>query len=126
MEFTGGWKGPYPDESAYSMAARMAMYVITSSHYLTGIRMFEKNRPLAQYLVKPLKRSDLIRWGLEENDGHWADPYLVACAMEDSNLIIISEESSRKKPERKIPYVCNEKGIRCIKVLEFLREIEIL
>lgn len=67
MEFTGGWKGPYPDESAYSMAARMAMYVITSSHYLTGIRMFEKNRPLAQYLVKPLKRSDLIRWGLEEN-----------------------------------------------------------
>ena len=70
--------------------------------------------------------SVFVRWGLQENDGHWADPHLVACAMEDSNLVIISEESSRNNPQRKIPYVCNKKGIRCIKVLEFLREIEIL
>lgn len=70
--------------------------------------------------------SVFVRWGLQENDGHWADPHLVACAMEDSNLVIISEESSRNNSQRKIPYVCNKKGIRCIKVLEFLREIEIL
>ncbi|KZX11334.1 hypothetical protein MBORA_15790 [Methanobrevibacter oralis] len=70
--------------------------------------------------------SVFVNWGLKENDGHWADPHLVACAMEDSNLVIISEESSRNKPQRKIPYVCSKKGIRCIKLLEFLREIEIL
>lgn len=70
--------------------------------------------------------SVFVKWGLKENDEHWADPYLIACAMEDSNLVIISEESSRNHPQRKIPYVCGKKGIRCIKVLEFLREIEIL
>lgn len=70
--------------------------------------------------------SVFVRWGLKESDTHWADPHLIACAMEDSDLIIISEESSRNHPQRKIPYVCDKKGIRCIKVLEFLREIETL
>lgn len=67
-----------------------------------------------------------VTHGLEENDSYWADPHLIACAMEDSNIVIVSEESSRNYPQRKIPYVCEQKGIRCIKVLEFLDEINIM
>ena len=64
-------------------------------------------------------------WGMKENDGHWADPYLVACAMGDSEIVVVSEESSLKNPQRKIPYVCNKKGIRCIKLLEFFKEMNL-
>lgn len=70
--------------------------------------------------------SVFVTHGMEENDGYWADPHLIACAMEDSEITIISEESSRNHPQRKIPYVCEQKGIRCIKVLEFLDEINIM
>ena len=44
--------------------------------------------------------------------------------MENKDLVIISQESSNNIPQRKMLYVCNEKGIKCIKVIEFLREIE--
>lgn len=66
-----------------------------------------------------------IRWGKKENDGHWADPYLIACAMEDSEIVVVSEESSLKHPQRKIPYVCSQKGIRCIKLLEFFKDMDL-
>lgn len=68
MKVTGGWEKPYPDENAYSIISRMAMYFITPSHYLTGSLMFERNRPLAQYLIKPLRKSDLIRWEMDEGE----------------------------------------------------------
>ena len=69
--------------------------------------------------------SVFVYWGMKENDGYWADPHLIACAMEDPEIAIVSEESSRNTPQRRIPYVCGELGIRCIKVLEFLDEINI-
>lgn len=65
------------------------------------------------------------RWGMKENDDHWADPHLIACAMEDPEIDIVSEESSTRTPQRKIPYVCNQKGIRCIKLLEFYKDIDL-
>lgn len=68
MKITGGWGGPYPDENAYSMISRLAMYIITPSHYLTRMKLFEKNRPLAQYVVKPLRKSDLERWGMDDGE----------------------------------------------------------
>ena len=64
--------------------------------------------------------------GMNKNNGYWADPHLIACAMSDSSVVVISEESSRNSPQSKIPYVCGELGIRCIKVLEFLDEINIM
>ena len=71
MKVTGGWEKPYQDENAYSIISRMAMYFITPSHYLTGTRIFERNRPLAQYLVKPLRKSDLARWEMDEGEGFY-------------------------------------------------------
>ena len=71
MKVTGGWEKPYPDENAYSIISRMAMYIITPSHYLTGARIFERNRPLAQYVVKPLRKSDLARWEMDEGEGFY-------------------------------------------------------
>ena len=47
------------------------MYIITPSYYLTGARIFERNCPLAQYLVKPLRKSDLARWELDEGEGFY-------------------------------------------------------
>lgn len=67
-----------------------------------------------------------VKWGMEENDGNWADPQLIACAMEDSNITVVTEEKSRNNPQRKIPYVCEVKGIRCIDILGFLEEINIV
>ena len=71
MKVTGGWERPYPDENAYSIISRMAMYIITPSHYLTGTRLFERNRPLAQYVVKPLRKSDLVRWEMDEGENFY-------------------------------------------------------
>ena len=70
--------------------------------------------------------SVFISHGMNNNDGFWADPHLIACAMEDPEVVIVSQESLRREPQRKIPYVCEQKGIRCIKVLEFLDEIDII
>lgn len=44
-----------------------------------------------------------IEWGLKGESRFWADPQLVACAMEDCEIIIVSEESSIHTPERKLP-----------------------
>lgn len=67
-----------------------------------------------------------INNGLKNNnEEEWADPHLIACALEDKNIIIISNESSKNHPERKIPYVCNVCGITCINFFDFLRMMEI-
>ena len=70
--------------------------------------------------------SVFVSHGMNNNDGFWADPHLIACAMEDSDIVIVSQESLRSSPQKKIPYVCEQKGIRCIKLLEFLDEIKIV
>ena len=68
--------------------------------------------------------SVFVKYGLEDNEGdYWEDPELIACAMEDNEVVVVSQESSRKHPQRKIPYVYEQLGIRCIKSLEFLKEI---
>lgn len=67
-----------------------------------------------------------VSTGMNNADGCWADPHLIACAMEDPEVVIVSQESLRREPQRKIPYVCEQKNIRCIKLLEFLDEIDIM
>ncbi|WP_298501074.1 DUF4411 family protein [uncultured Methanobrevibacter sp.] len=69
--------------------------------------------------------SVFISHGMNENDGYWADPHLIACAMADSDITVVSEESSRNHPQRSMPFVCEQLGVRCIKVLQFLDEINI-
>ena len=76
-------------------------------------------------LLRSSEFSVFVSHGMENNDGYWADPHLIACAIEDSDVVIVTQESLRSNPQRKIPYVCEKKGIRCIKLLEFLDEINI-
>ena len=76
-------------------------------------------------LLKEKEFSVFISHGINNNDGYWADPQLIACAMVDSDVVIVTQESLRKNPQRKIPYICKKKGIRCIKLIEFLDEINI-
>lgn len=64
-----------------------------------------------------------VEKGMNENGGHWADPHLIACAMEDPEIVVITQESRTNKPEGKIPFVCRELGIRSINLLEFIKEI---
>ena len=84
-------------------------------------RKLSKNLPKILY---DKQFETFVKWGMRESKKHWADPQLIACAMENKDIIIISQESSNNNPQRKIPYVCNKKGIKCIKLIEFLREIE--
>lgn len=65
-----------------------------------------------------------VEKGMNANGDYWADPYLIACAMEDSEIVVITQESRSNKPEGKIPYVCRKKGIRSINLLEFIKEID--
>lgn len=60
-----------------------------------------------------------------KNEGPWADPHLIACAMVDELVIVVTEENLNRTPQRKIAYVCKELGIRCINFVEFLREVEV-
>lgn len=61
--------------------------------------------------------------GMNENAGYWADPHLIACAMEDSEIVVVTQESRTNKPEGKIPFVCRKLNIRSINLLEFIKEI---
>ena len=64
-----------------------------------------------------------VEKGMNGNGDNWADPHLIACAMEDYDIVVITQESRTNKPEGKIPYVCGKKGIRSINLLEFIKEI---
>lgn len=64
-----------------------------------------------------------VEKGMNENGGNWADPHLIACAMEDSEIVVVTQESRTNKPEGKIPFVCKKLGIESINLLEFIKEI---
>ena len=63
-----------------------------------------------------------VEKGLKDG-GNWADPYLIACAMEDSEVVVITQESRTNKPVSRIPFVCSKLNIRSINLLEFIKEI---
>lgn len=67
-----------------------------------------------------------VNHGVKNNQGNgdWADPHLIACALENDNVIVVSNESSTNHPKRKIPYVCDECGITCVNFFDFLRMME--
>lgn len=74
------------------------------------------------------KFENFIKNSLKQNKNvYWADPHLIACAMNHEDSVIITEENLNNKPTRKIPYVCNELNkdgynIECINLLDFLRQ----
>jgi|SRR5271165_4122551 len=49
-----------------------------------------------------------------------ADPYVIALAEREQYVIVADE--SMKRPNRKIPGVCKQRGIRCITLAEFVEE----
>jgi hypothetical protein len=50
-----------------------------------------------------------------------ADPYIVALA-ELEKYIVVADETT-KRPNRKIPGVCHQRGIRCLNLDEFIRAV---
>lgn len=72
------------------------------------------------------KFKEFIHNGQKSNDEPWQTPFLIACAMDKNEAIIITEENLNNNPKRKIPYVCeelNEYGfnIKCLNLFDFLR-----
>ena len=55
---------------------------------------------------------------MNESNACWADPHLIACAMEDSEIVVITQEN---RPESKIPHVCQKLNIKCINLFEFIK-----
>ena len=53
------------------------------------------------------------------NKDFWADAYLIAIGKID-NVTVVTGERSKKHPARKIPYVCNQLGIKCMDLDEFM------
>ena len=54
-----------------------------------------------------------------EDKANWADPYLISAAMVDGS-IVVTNETARHHPERKIPFVCSELGIPCMTFDDFM------
>lgn len=48
-----------------------------------------------------------------------ADPYIVALAELDG-YVVVTSETITKRPNRKIPGVCRQRGIRCLTLPEFI------
>lgn len=48
-----------------------------------------------------------------------ADPYVVALA-ELEKYVVVADETRRKRPNRKIPGVCQARGVRCITLSDFV------
>jgi hypothetical protein len=51
------------------------------------------------------------------------DPYIVALA-ETEYYVVVTDETSTKRPNRKIPGVCLERGIRCITLDQFVTAVK--
>ncbi len=51
-----------------------------------------------------------------------ADPYVVALA-ELEGYVVVADERATRRPNRKIPGVCQQRGIRCITLAELVEEI---
>jgi hypothetical protein len=51
-----------------------------------------------------------------------ADPYVVALA-ELEHYVVVADETCAQRPNRKIPGVCKQRGIKCRTLEEFLAEV---
>lgn len=78
-----------------------------------------KNSDKYMEIVGELERFEEFQKGLEKDI--WADPFLIAIAYIEKD-IVITEENLNKNPKRKIPYVCEELGIKCMTFDEFMIE----
>jgi Domain of unknown function (DUF4411) len=52
-----------------------------------------------------------------------ADPYIVALA-ELEKYVVVADETRTRRPNRKIPGVCQKRGIRCLTLREFVTAIK--
>ena len=52
-----------------------------------------------------------------------ADPYVVALA-EIEGYVVVADETSTRRPNRKIPGVCRKLGIRCVTLDQFIEEVK--
>jgi hypothetical protein len=52
-----------------------------------------------------------------------ADPYVIALA-EVEKYVVVSDETCRKRPNRKIPGVCQTRRIRCLTLDEFVEAVK--
>jgi hypothetical protein len=52
-----------------------------------------------------------------------ADPYIVALAHIE-NYVVVTNETSAKRANRKIPGVCKQLGIRCLTLAQFIKEVK--
>jgi hypothetical protein len=52
-----------------------------------------------------------------------ADPFIVALAMTGGDIVVTSEKMSNPGGRPKIQDVCEKKGIRCITLLDFFKEM---
>ena len=78
------------------------------------------------FIMSDSKFEVFQKQGLKKsNDDKWADPYLIACAMGDENLTILTEESLNNNAQSKIPYVCNELGIGCVNIIGLLKDMNL-
>lgn len=87
----------------------------------------DKESEYMGYVVSSEKFTVFQDNGMKSNDEPWADPHLIACAMNSDEAIIITEENLNSQPLRKIPYVCQELNkecfnITCISFYDFLRQ----
>lgn len=54
-----------------------------------------------------------------ENKSLWADPYLIAIGMVDDSIVVTNERMT-SNPESKIPFVCEQIGVKCLNFDEFM------
>jgi hypothetical protein len=61
-------------------------------------------------------------WVDAEADKNDADPFVIALAMVNG-LTVVADEVRGSEVNPHIPYVCAQYGVRCMRVVEFIREI---
>ncbi|WP_295727061.1 DUF4411 family protein [uncultured Methanobrevibacter sp.] len=54
-----------------------------------------------------------------ENKKYWADPYLIAVGIVDGS-IVVTNETYKSHPQRKIPFVCEQMNVECFNFDEFM------
>lgn len=84
----------------------------------------EKDQETIQSIVSEiLKNTPSILDSSKNRVKSWGDPWIIAHA-KLHNLTVVTEEKSDINNKNKIPDVCTKMWVRCMRLLDFFREME--
>lgn len=96
------------------------IYLLRLRQYEEALQAGDRNSDDPEYLLYVGKIThDYPSMSRATSSKTPADPYVIALA-ELEGYVIVADETTKKRPNRKIPGVCQQRRIRCITLAQFM------